>query len=49
MTHDSPQTLPPVMMNAALIAVASASGALLTYLLLSRTAFVRRLNGSSQA
>ena len=40
----SPGTLPPVLLHAAMIAAGSASGALLTYLLLRRTAFVRRLN-----
>jgi hypothetical protein len=39
----------PVMINAAVMAVASASGALLTYLLLARTSFVRRLNAPPQA
>jgi len=43
-TRGSPETYPPVMINAAMIAVASVSGALLTYLLLRRTALVRRLN-----
>jgi len=40
----SPETLPPVMINAAVMAIASVCGALLTYLLLHRTGFVRRLN-----
>ncbi|CAN1724248.1 conserved membrane protein of unknown function [Hyphomicrobium sp. 1Nfss2.1] len=40
----SPETLPPVMINAAIMAIASACGAVLTYLLLHRTGFVRRLN-----
>jgi hypothetical protein len=48
-TRGSPETLPPVMINAAVMAVASASGALLTYLLLARTAFVRRLNAPPDA
>jgi hypothetical protein len=43
-TRGSPETLPAVMENAGMMALASASGALLTYLLLRRTAFVRRLN-----
>jgi hypothetical protein len=45
----SPETLHPVMINAALMAVASVSGALLTYLLLKRTAMVRRLNAPGEA
>jgi hypothetical protein len=48
-TRGSPETLPPVMINAAIMAIAAASGALLTYLLLSRTSFVRRLNASPEA
>lgn len=44
-THGPPETAPPAMIHAAIIAAGSASGALLTYLLLHRTAFVRRLNG----
>lgn len=48
-TQGSPETLPPVMIHAAIIAAGSASGALLTYLLLRRTAFVRRLNAPAEA
>ena len=48
-TRGSPETLPPVMIHAAILAVASVSGALLTYLLLSRTGFVQRLNASGEA
>jgi hypothetical protein len=48
-TRGSPETVPPVMINAVVMAVASASGALLTYLLLARTQFVRRLNASPEA
>jgi len=40
----SPETLPLVMINAAIMAIASASAALLIYLLLHRMGFVRRLN-----
>jgi hypothetical protein len=43
----SPWTLPPVLIHAAMIAVGSVSAALLTYLLLRKTAFVRRLNASA--
>ncbi|MFN3622482.1 MAG: hypothetical protein ACK4TP_00330 [Hyphomicrobium sp.] len=48
-TRDAPETVSPVMINAAIIAIASASGALLTYLLLRRTALVRRLNAPADA
>lgn len=48
-TRGSPETFPPVMINAAMMAVASVSGALLTYLLLRRTALVRRLNTPEEA
>jgi hypothetical protein len=40
----APGAPPQVLLHAALIAVGSVSGALLTYLLLRKTAFVRRLN-----
>ena len=43
----SPGTLPPALIHAAMIAVGSVSAALLTYLLLRKTAFVRRLNASA--
>lgn len=49
MTRNAPETTYPVMINAAIIAIASASGALLTYLVLSRTALVRRLNAPGGA
>lgn len=49
MTRNSPETAPSVMINAAIIAIASASGALLTYLVLRRTALVRRLNAPGGA
>jgi hypothetical protein len=39
-----PGTLPPALIHAAMIAVGSVSAALLTYLLLRKIAFVRRLN-----
>jgi hypothetical protein len=42
-TYGSP-TLPPVMLHAAMIAIASASAALISYLVLRNTALVRRLN-----
>jgi hypothetical protein len=48
-TRGSPETMPPVMINAAIMAVASVSGALLTYLLLRKTAFVRKLNAPAEA
>lgn len=48
-TMGSPETLPPVMINAAVMAAASASGALLTYLILRRTSLVRRLNAPPEA
>ena len=40
----APGTLPPALIHAAMIAVGSVSAALLTYLLLRKTAFARRLN-----
>ena len=40
----APGTLPPALIHAAMIAVGSVSAALLTYLVLQKTAFVRRLN-----
>lgn len=43
-SQGSPDTLRPIMLNAAIMAVASGSGALLTYLILRRTEFVRRLS-----
>jgi hypothetical protein len=43
-TRDSPETLQPVLTHAAMLAVGSVSAALLTYLILRRTALVRRLN-----
>lgn len=48
-TRNSPETVSPVMINAATFAVASASGALLTFLLLRRTALVRRLGAPAKA
>ncbi len=48
-TLDSPETLPPVLINAAVMAAASASGALLTYLVLRRTTLVRKLNAPPEA
>ena len=43
-TRGAPEALPPILINAAMMAVASASGGLLTYLLLRNTALVRKLN-----
>jgi len=43
-THNSPETAPPLIINAALMTVASVSAALLTYVLLRNTAMVRKLN-----
>ena len=40
----SPGTVPQALIHAAMIAVGSVSAALLTYLLLRKTAFARRLN-----
>ncbi len=43
-TRGSPPTLEPVMLHAAMIAIASVSAALIGYLVLRNTALVRRLN-----
>ncbi|MEI9902311.1 MAG: hypothetical protein WDN31_22015 [Hyphomicrobium sp.] len=48
-TRASPETVPPVMLHASMIAVASLSSALICYLLLRNSALVRRLNAPGQA
>jgi len=48
-TRGSPASVPPTMINAAMMALAAASAALLTFLLLRRTAMVRRLNAPPDA
>lgn len=48
-TRGSPSTVEPVLLHAALIAIASASAALIGYLLLRNTALVRRLNAPAGA
>jgi hypothetical protein len=48
-TSGSPDTLPPVLLHAAMITVASAASALVCYALLRNTALVRRLNAPAQA
>ncbi len=48
-TRGSPETVPPVMLHAAMIAIASLSSALICYLLLRNSALVRRLNAPGQA
>ena len=48
-TSASPDTLPPVLLHAAMITVASAASALICYGLLRNTALVRRLNAPAQA
>lgn len=47
-TRQSPETYAPVLPHAGMMAIASASAALLIYLLLRRTALVRRLNAPAE-